>query len=360
MSAACIFSKNTLGADMKILIFNPSFLGDSVLTTPLIKAVHEKLPDAHLSFCVRPEYVPLFDGLPYLEEVIPFDKRKNYSGITGIFRFARELKARQFDMVISPHKSFRTNLTLFLADIPVRIGFTESALSALLTASRSRDMDLHEVQRNMLLYEAAFHELPSVQTLDIFIDESIKTKFADLGENLIGIAPGSVWATKMWPAENFAVVADYLKDNGYTPVIIGAPDDVPAAEKLLASAKYQHINLCGKTSLKELPALISKFKLLVTNDSGPMHIAVASGVRCVAVFGPTVKELGFTPYDEISRVAEVEGLSCRPCGLHGSNSCPKKHFKCMLELKPEDVIELINKEEVQPTKAKYETVKVND
>lgn len=344
---------------MNILIFNPSFLGDSVLTTPLIRAVHEKLPEAHISFCVRPEYVPLFDGLPYIKEVIPFDKRRSYAGIRGIFRFARELKASQFDMVITPHKSFRTNLTLFLADIPVRIGFTESALSALLTSSRSRDMDLHEVQRNMLLYEAAFGELPSRQPLDISIDTDAKERFAALGNNLVGIAPGSVWATKMWPAEYFAAVADHMKENGYTPVIIGAPEDVPAAERVVAASKYQHINMCGKTSLKELPALISNFRLLVTNDSGPMHIAVASGVRCVAIFGPTVKELGFTPYDEVSRVAEVDGLACRPCGLHGSKKCPLKHFKCMLELKPEDVISLINNVELTDKTIKYETEKVD-
>jgi len=344
---------------LKILIFNPSFLGDSVLTTPLIKAVKLKHPDAEISFCVRPEYAPLFEGLDEISEVITFDKRKSYSGLSGIFRFAEELKSREFDMVLTPHKSFRTNLTLFLAKIPVRIGFVESAFSTLLTATRSRDMDLHEVQRNMLLYEAAFGELPPKLPLSVYIDEEARSEFAALGKNLVGIAPGSVWATKMWPAENFAAVADWLKDNGYTPVIIGAPDDVPAAEKLMHSSKYEHINMCGKTSLKELPALIANFEFLVTNDSGPMHIAVAAGVRCVAVFGPTVKELGFTPYDENSRVAEVEGLSCRPCGLHGSNKCPRKHFRCMLEIRPEDVIKLIDREEAVTRTEKYETVKAD-
>lgn len=345
---------------MKILIFNPSFLGDSVLTTPLIQAVKNKYPEAKISFCVRPEYVPLFEGLDEIAEVIPFDKRKSYSGLAGIFRFAKELELRGFDIVLSPHKSFRTNLTLFLAKIPVRVGFVEGAFSALLTKSCARYMDMHEVQRNLTLYETAFGEYPAKYPLKVAIDENAKAEFAKLGENLIGIAPGSVWATKMWPAERFAEVADRLKDEGYTPVIIGAPDDIPAAEKLMQAAKHKHINMCGKTSLKELPALIANFEFLVTNDSGPMHIAVAAGVQCIAIFGPTVKELGFTPYDEVSRVAEVEGLSCRPCGLHGSRKCPKKHFRCMLEISVDDVLALLEKEVVaEPVKAKYETVKAD-
>lgn len=344
---------------MKILIFNPSFLGDSVLTTPLIQAVKHRHPESKISFCVRPEYVPLFQGLDVIDEIIPFDKRGAYSGISGIFRFAGELKSKSFDIVIAPHKSFRTTWTLYLADIPVRVGFAESSLATLLTATRARDMDLHEVQRNMLLYEAAFDELPEKFPLIINIDKQAKESFSSLGKNLVGIAPGSVWATKMWPAERFAVIADWLKDRGFTPVIIGSPEDAAAAEKLIKSAKNEHINLCGKTSLKELPALISNFRLMVTNDSGPMHIAVAAGVRCVAIFGPTVKNLGFTPYDEVSRVAEVEGLSCRPCGLHGHKKCPKKHFKCMLEVSTEDVIALIDREEKIDYKPKYDTVKVD-
>ncbi|MCD8554427.1 lipopolysaccharide heptosyltransferase II [Seleniivibrio sp.] len=345
---------------MKILIFNPSFLGDSVLTTPLIQAVKAKYPEAQISFCVRPEYVPLFDGLAEISEVIPFDKRRSYSGLSGIFRFAKYLEQRGFDIVLTPHKSFRTNLTLWLAKIPVRVGFVESAFSALLTSSCARYMDLHEVQRNLTLYEAAFGEYPAKYPLKVVIDQEKKAEFAKLGENLIGIAPGSVWATKMWPAERFAEVADRLKEDGYTPVIIGAPEDVPAAEKLMKAAKYEHINMCGKTSLKELPALIANFGFMVTNDSGPMHIAVAAGVRCIAIFGPTVKELGFTPYDEVSRVAEVAGLNCRPCGLHGSRKCPKKHFRCMLEISTQDVLALLEKEQVaEPIKPKYETVKAD-
>ncbi len=115
-----------------------------------------------------------------------------------------------------------------------------------------------------------------------------------------------------------------LKDKGYTPVIIGAEADRADVDKVVAASKYDHINFCGKSPLKELPSLISTFEYLVTNDSGPMHIAVSTGVPCVAIFGPTVRDLGFYPYDDNSKVAEIQGLPCRPCGKHGSDKCPQK------------------------------------
>lgn len=327
---------------MKILFFNPSYLGDSVLTTPLIKAVKQELPDSYIAFCVRPENAPLFDGVDFIDEIIEFDKRGKDSGLKGLFNFSKMLKEKEFDLVFSPHMSIRSSLLLYMAQIPERIGFVESSLSTLYTQSCAKDLTYHEVERYLLLFERYFSKFPKeVIQPEVFVDKELAEKYkSELGEKPVGINCGSVWETKKWPAENFAVVADELKDLGYTPVIIGSEDDRADVDKLVAASKYDHLNYCGKTTLRELPALISSFKYLVTNDSGPMHIATATDVPCVSIFGPTVKELGFTPYDEKSLVAEIEGLKCRPCGKHGSNKCPKGHFKCMNEISPADVLTL--------------------
>jgi len=332
-------------------------MGDSVLTTPLIKAVKDKHPDSRISFCVRPENAPLFEGLDIIDEVIPFDKRGEHAGLSGIINFAKLLKSKNFDIVFSSHRSFRTTLTLALSQIPEKIGYVESSFSVVYNKSIAKDMTLHEVERNLLLYFINYGEVPKgVIKPFVYTDDTLTEEYRKkYGKKLVGINPGSVWATKMWPAEYFAKVADWMKDNDYTPVIIGAPADIPAAEKLMQAAKYEHINLCGKTSLRELPSLIASFEMLVTNDSGPLHIAVATGVPSVAVFGPTVKELGFYPYDERSRVAELE-LSCRPCGMHGHQKCPKKHFKCMKDLTPDNVISLF-KDVSSPVVAKKRTPK---
>jgi heptosyltransferase-2 len=340
-------------------------MGDSVLTTPLIKAVKQKNPEASISFCVRPENVELFEGIDIIDEVIPFDKRGEEKGIGGILRFAKLLKSKNFDIVFSAHRSFRTTAALALSGIPEKIGFVESSFSMIYTKSIAKDMTLHEIERNLLLYFIHYNEVPQgIIKPFVYTDEKITEDFKQKhGSKLVGINPGSVWATKMWPAEYYAQVADWLKENGYTPVIIGAPSDKPAADKIVQSSKYDLINICGETSLRELPSIIAAFDMMVTNDSGPLHIAVSTDVPCVAIFGPTVKELGFYPYDENSRIAEVEGLPCRPCGLHGHKECPKKHFRCMLEVTPENVISLFKDVTspltIKPKKPKYETVKVD-
>lgn len=319
-------------------------MGDSILTTPLIKALKLKLPESYIAFCVRPENVDLFEGVDFIDEVIAFDKRGADSGLGGAISFAKKLREKNFDLVISPHMSFRTSLVLALSKIPERLGFVESKMSFIYTMSCAKDLTYHEVERYILLYDRLFSEYPKDRIKpSVFHDEKLSDKFrAELGDKLVGINPGSVWETKKWPAENFAAVADMLKDKGYTPVIIGSEADRPEVDKLLEAAKYDHINFCGKSPLRELPSLISTFEYLVTNDSGPMHIAVSTGVPCVAIFGPTVRSLGFYPYDDESKIAEIEGLPCRPCGKHGSKKCPEKHFKCMLEILPENVVTLFD------------------
>jgi len=328
----------------KILIFNPSYMGDSILTTPLIKAVKKKIPDSYIAFCVRPENAPLFEDVPFIDEVISFDKRGTDSGIAGTIAFAKKLREKNFDLVFSPHMSFRTSAILTLSKIPEKVGFVESTMSTIYTMSCAKDLTYHEVERYLLLYERYFGEFPSERIKpEVYFNAELSEKYrAEMGEKTVGINPGSVWETKKWPAENFAAVADMLKDQGYTPVIIGSEHDRPEVEKLLQAAKYKHIDYCGKSPLRELPSLISNFEYLVTNDSGPMHIAVATGVPCVAIFGPTVKELGFYPYDESSKVAEIIGLKCRPCGKHGGDKCPEKHFKCMKEITPANVMSLFD------------------
>ena len=349
-------------ATLKILFFNPSYLGDSVLTTPLIKAVKKKIPDSYIAFCVRPENAPLFEGVDFIDEVIVFDKRGSEKGIGGTISFAKKIREKKFDLVFSPHMSFRTSAVMFLSHIPERVGFVESALSIAYTQSCAKDLTYHEVDRYLLLYDRHFNEFPGEVIMpEVYLDKDKAEEYRkELPEKLVGINAGSVWQTKKWPAVKFAAVADKLKERGFTPVIIGSEEDRADVEKLKAAAKYDHIDYCGKTTLRELPALISTFEYLVTNDSGPMHIATSCDVSCVAIFGPTVKELGFYPYDEKSKIAEIEGLDCRPCGKHGGEKCPKEHFKCMNEISPDDVMTLfesVSKVEVKRTpRFKTETV----
>ena len=154
-------------------------------------------------------------------------------------------------------------------------------------------------------------------------------------KKIVGIAPGSVWPTKRYPVEYFVKVAEDLYNKGYAIALFGGKDDKDSLDEFANLFKYPNFDFAYKTSLKELPAILSAVDLLLSNDSGAMHIAIAGGTPAVAVFGPTVKSLGFFPYDDKSIVVENNDINCRPCGKHGGHTCPKGHFKCMKDIEPE-------------------------
>jgi heptosyltransferase-2 len=152
----------------------------------------------------------------------------------------------------------------------------------------------------------------------------------------ISIAPGASFFTKRWPAEYFNNLISHVQNAyGYTCVILGGPHDEPLGAYLAQNSNT--ISLAGKTTLLESAVIIAKSALMVSNDSGLMHMATAVRTPVVVIFGSSVKELGFYPYKGEYKVLEVEGLDCRPCSHIGKNACPKKHFKCMQDIPPESV-----------------------
>ncbi|MGA1862843.1 glycosyltransferase family 9 protein [Deferribacter thermophilus] len=338
---------------MNILVFNPSFIGDSILTTPLCKALKKLYPDSRIFFCVRPESTQLFDNLKFIDKVISFDKRGEEKGLKGVKSFVKKINSEtKIDLLISAHKSLRSTLTCYLIKAKKSVGFKEAALSFLYNLTVNRDMSLHEVERNLMLLQPVVNNfsLKEIKTIagkpeisySLQMFNNIKN-FLEItfpNKKYIGIAPGSVWPTKMWPAEYYAKLIDLLPDN-CIPIVFGAKSEVAVVEEIKKSVKKHFIDLSGKTNLLELSTWIRALDLLVSNDSAPLHMAVSHNVPVVAIFGPTVKSLGFYPYDEKSIVVEVENLYCRPCGLHGGKKCPEKHFRCMRDIKPQTVLESI-------------------
>jgi ADP-heptose:LPS heptosyltransferase len=157
------------------------------------------------------------------------------------------------------------------------------------------------------------------------------------GDKVVGINAGSVWATKRWLAAGFAAVADrIIRDLKARVIFVGGAKDAASVNEVLTMMKEQPLNWVGETTLKELVAVVARCQAFLTNDSGPLHIAVASLVPTVAIFGPTTRELGFFPYGSGHVVIEKD-LACRPCGLHGADRCPLGHFKCMKDITPDEV-----------------------
>ncbi len=319
---------NTRGAK-KVLVMQSAFLGDSLLTLPLLRRLKELLPGATVTVLTLAKTADIFRGAPWVDEIMLDDKRGVHGGLTGPWKIAAELKSRGFDLAVIPHRSFRSALIARLSVIPRRVGFDSSAGSFLLTDAVPFSWLMHDLERNLsLTLPLGAGAAPSKGESRYVAPPAMSAKLSALLPSgpLVGVHPGSAWATKRWLPERFAELCVRLKNDGFTPVLVGGPDDKELGARIARDCGA--LDLVGKTDLEELKALMGRLSVFVTNDSGPMHLAAAAGVPVVAIFGATTRELGFFPYGPGHRVVEAD-LACRPCGLHGARECPEGHFLCM-------------------------------
>lgn len=328
---------------MNILIIQTAFIGDVVLSTPLVDKVKDAYPDGKITYVTTPVGASILRNNPNIEEIIEYDKRGEHKGIKGLFILGKRLKYQNFDLVICPHRYLRSTLLAWLTGCNTRLGYDNAAGKFLFTEKIHYSKDKHEVERLLSFVrgnEAKRYEIklyPGKKEKNR-IDEIWKSNSVE-DKKVIMIAPGSKWFTKKWPVEYFNVLIEKLSTRSdIMMILIGGRDE------LLLNIKETKntINLIGETSLLEVAEVARRSDVVLTNDSSPIHIASAfQSTHIIAVFGATVRELGFFPWSKNSQVIENIGLPCRPCGLHGGDKCPKGHFKCMLELKPEMVLEKV-------------------
>jgi heptosyltransferase-2 len=207
----------------------------------------------------------------------------------------------------------------------------------------------------LLLPFAGGRELPRFPRLFVTEDDRAEAARLLAGlERYAVLAPGSVWATKRWPAERFAELALRLhRKHGLRTVVVGGSDPADREAGAALSRAYAAgaagepppLDLTGKTGLGAMKSVLSGARIVIANDSAPLHVGIAVGAPVVGVFGPTTRELGFFPLapEGKAAVAEVAGLACRPCGLHGHQACPERHFRCMLELRSDRVLEEVDR-----------------
>lgn len=329
----------------RALVVQTAYLGDVVLSQPLWASLKKNRPDAEVDLVVQPQWAPLIEPDPHLHQVIRFDKRNEGRGIGGLLRLAAELRRREYDVAFCPHPSFRSALLLWLARIPLRIGFHDSAGSFLYHQRVWRDVKSPETDRVLALLSALgisppqqwrIPRLTIAENLIQQAEEKLSAWGIEPGKKFACAHPGSVWATKRWLPERFAAVLGDLADDGYQPVVLGGRDDVELANFVQDHCRALPVNLAGKLPLPELALLLSHASLLVTNDSGPMHVAGAVNTPVVAIFGSTVPALGYAPVGSPSRIVEKH-LPCRPCGPHGYKRCPLDHFHCMKQITVSEV-----------------------
>lgn len=331
----------------KILIIRLSSLGDVQLTTPVIRALRKQFPLSKISFAVKKEYQDIVSDNPYLDEVITFDYHRSHKGIRGLFKFINLLKQKSFDMVIDLHKNFRSFLIKTFLFNSKKLSYKKQSLRRrLLVCTHLKFKNIYpHIIDSYLETLKPLGITDNDKSLQIFISDNDR-KFVDNflekhninNKLLIGINPGARWATKCWLKERFAETADKLnqKYDAHT-IIFGGSSDKDLANEIIGLMETKAVSVAGKTSLKQLGAFIERCNILITNDSGPMHIAEAVNTPVIALFGPTVVEFGFAPLNKQDIIINND-LACRPCSLHGSQKCPEKHFNCMNMITVDEVI----------------------
>lgn len=333
-----------------VLIWNPAFLGDAVLTLPLIQTIARAFPGADLHYVVRKGVGGVFKGQPEIKRIWEFDKRGEHRGLFGALGFGRELAHLKPDAIVSAHRSFRSGLAIRAAGAKKRVGYRQAALAPLFyTDLVDRRFDeLDEIERLLLLAEplgikdkvtAPGYTPPRVarETAREFFENRVERP-------VLGVHPGSTWPTKKWPARFFGEIIGRAARKGYSVLVFAGPTETSDAAAAVTAAGElppgRVHDLSGRLTLEELAAYLGFLDCYLTNDSGPMHLAWLQGTPVDAVFGPTVKGLGFFPRGEKANVHET-ALACRPCSLHGPKACPEGHHDCMEKISPDTVWESV-------------------
>ena len=323
---------------MKILLVQLSFLGDTILSTPVIKGLKLIYPDSSISVLTTPLSSYLLQNDPLVDEIIVYDKRKKDKGIPKLIQKANQIRQKKFDKAYSLHRSHRTSTLLFLTRIPDRIGFEDAKMSFLYTDQRPKKLNAHAAIRNLSLLFKDLPEKKYDKKLRLFAPngQNISDILKALPENYIVMAPGSAWKTKQWHWQGYLKIAEYYINKGIHVILTGGDQDTEICNKIKQKAEVQ--DLSGQVDLSETMYIIKKAKLLICNDSMSLHMASAFQIPVVTIFCATSPEFGFGPWqNDNARIVQDESLECKPCRRHGSMKCPTGTEACM-RLSAEKVI----------------------
>jgi len=326
-----------------ILILQTAFLGDVILSTPLLRGIKKNLPDARITMLTIPETAIVFRDNPYVHACIHFNKRPSLYKLVSFISLIFRIRRGRYDLAISIQSSLTSSFLLFLANVPVRLGFSRQKL---VTHSVPHTQGLHKVDKILGLLTFFTDKKFSMQTELFWSEKEEKTgaeivKTARKGyKHIVAMAPGSIWYTKQWIKVGYQELIRLLHREGVQTILVGGKEDFKLCQTIKASSDA--MIMAGRLNILESASLIQKTDLIVTNDSAPLHIGNAVQTDVVAIFGPTVQTFGFYPYRKNDQVIEVD-LDCRTCGWHGSRKCPLKHHHCMRWITPVMVFEAVMK-----------------
>jgi heptosyltransferase-1 len=324
----------------KILIIKPSSLGDVVHSLPFLNAVRTRFPKSEIHWVIAKGIEGLLEGHPMINRLWIINKDtwkkiKNIKGTINEFKVLfRELKKEKYNLVVDLQGLLRSGVLTAATGAPVRVGFAEAREGSRVfyTHKVEGGKDIHAVDRYLKI--ADFLGCPTTDVyfpLPHYSKSSSVTHHLSIPEDYAVIVPGARWKTKIWPPEKFGKLSSKLP---LSTLLVGGRGDIDAANKIVAISNGKAISLAGKTDLKELIEVMKGARFVVSNDSGPMHIAAALGIPVFAIFGPTdPSRTG--PYGE-GHIVIKEDIPCAPCF---KRTC--SNMKCMNSLSVKKVYEII-------------------
>jgi len=333
----------------RIMVRGPNWLGDAVMCEPALRGLRSLFPDAQIALLVKPGVADLFAGHPALTRVLTYDTNGRHAGLSGKWALAGQLRRQDFDMALLFQNAFEAALLAFLAGVPRRYGYATDARSLLLTdpvAAPDRHTLVHQVRYYWdLLKPLGLTGDPTAPELVVFPEEeqAMAGRLAQGGiaptDAVVGINPGSTYGgAKRWLPERFAEVTDRLchtirqsRGQEVSVVIFGAKGEERLGQEIAANLSSKSLVLSGATTIRELMAAVKRCEVLVTNDTGPMHIASAFQVPVVAIFGPTDWRTT-SPFGSAHAIVR-QPVDCAPCLLR---ECPIDH-RCMTRVTVEQV-----------------------
>jgi lipopolysaccharide heptosyltransferase I len=375
----------------RILLIKPSAVGDVVHTLPVLDQLRRRYPRARIDWLITPENAQLVRGHPALSNILLFDRRefsadgRRVNAVANVIRLIRDIRAVRYELAIDLHGQLRSALFAMASEAPVRIGFDRPIRRTASTFRGRRlgnipehgwagaregswlayshripipTLEVHAVDRYLWLgnllgfdQQPPLFYLPPSPEAEARISSHLAAHAAP-GRPLAILVPGTQWETKQWTPEGFAGVARRLSDGGFLPIFIGSKNEQPLNHTIHAQAPGS-TDFTGQTSLADAVALVRRAALVVTNDSGIMHIAAALGRPAISIFGPT-NPVQVGPYGQPGSVVRLD-LPCSPCNYRRLVQCPNGHA-CMRDLTVDMVMDRVR--EVLATSPREQTRQV--
>jgi len=328
----------------RLLVIRLGAIGDVLLAIPLVRMLKNACPDCAIDFLVKNAYVSLLESNPHIDRVLAFSPR---GGIREMARMIRRIRDLRYDAVIDLQGNLRSRMVTLASRAAIRSRARLNRWRRFLLVHLRWDTYRTPLPVPLKYLRAApFPVADDGKGLELWIpadaEANVRFQLEARGirnqDRIVGLAPGAGRATKRWPAEGFAETGQALSQKGWKIVVVGGEGDSGICGDVHRNIRMHSADFSGRLSLVETAALIRRCDLLVTNDTGAMHMASAVGTKILAVFGPTTRHFGFFPFRSEAAVIE-KPLGCRPCSYHGTERCPKTHFRCMLDISSREAVE---------------------